>query len=890
MLNNNKFYWLAMLVSALIFHGNSSLAQSCDGADGIFPPLSGNTQDVIGDICANSAVIPYRWHITYTNVDDNSNPANVEFFIDWGDGSTQVVTLGAGDDFLQNTGPNAYEAYVTHMFPVTGGNVLCEYIPTVSLQIAGTVCASTAQTSAPVVRWNTDDEITGQMELSEQATGDVVYEICAGDTRTIRFEDNSEFNCIPANFPGFPPNTKTRWFQFEYGLPINSISGTGITINTNTGTNPEGLGNQILTTGNSFISQVVEQPDPIENPTEITFNISVAADALPGEEFHIILNNWNYCNQYEIGGIPTGNLPVTTTAIIRIIDSPPPPSDPSGQFCQFDPVTVTAFGTGGAITWYSDNILTNVVHNGAVFDPVNDPPLLADRLDNTTPGDKTYYVTETLGTNNCEGPATEVIIEIVELPTPSDAGTDQTDCPSTATLDGNDPAVGTGLWSVVSGPGNIIAGQEGNWNATAENLSSATPTIFRWTITNGPCIDFDEVQINRDPMPTVADAGSDISLCVATTASLDGNVPIVGVGVWSKPNAGDPGTITDPSDPKSDITGLVPGTITTFRWTITSGTCGSTSDDVLILDFLDPPANAGPDVDICTANAFLDAVAPPVGGGVWTITNPAVTTEIIVDPTNPKSEVTGLIAGTVYTLEWTVTNGICTDMDIMTLTRSIVPTTPNAGGDDAVCSSTYGPLSANVAVSGLGTWTGPVGVTFSDVNDPAATVSNLPVGPNTLTWSIENGCGTGSDDVIITNLNPVTANAGIDQETCGISTTLEGNDPGGDTGTWTLITDDGSGNIASLNNRNSVFSGTIGFMYELQWEIDNGVCSTQDTVSVRFNQIPIANPGTGGNECDLDFILNGVPTVGTGTWTIQSGPGTISFSTNANDPVATITV
>ncbi|MEN8226111.1 MAG: gliding motility-associated C-terminal domain-containing protein, partial [Bacteroidota bacterium] len=87
-----------------------------------------------------------------------------------------------------------------------------------------------------------------------------------------------------------------------------------------------------------------------------------------------------------------------------------------------------------------------------------------------------------------------------------------------------------------------------------------------------------------------------------------------------------------------------------------------------------------------------------------------------------------------------------------------------------------------------------------------------------------------------------------------------------------------------------VFSGTIGFMYELQWDIDNGVCSTQDTVSVRFNQIPIANPGTGGNECDLDFILNAVPTVGTGTWTIQSGPGTISFSTNANDPVATITV
>ena len=153
------------LLSACIFFYYPTFSQSCDGADGTFPPLSGNTVLANGDICANSAVIPYRWNITYTNVDDNGMPGQVEFFIDWDDGTNQTVTLGPGDNFLQNTSPNAYKSTVTHMFPVGGPNVMCEYVPTVSLQVAGGLCLSTSQNPAPVVRWNTDDENPGDLEL-----------------------------------------------------------------------------------------------------------------------------------------------------------------------------------------------------------------------------------------------------------------------------------------------------------------------------------------------------------------------------------------------------------------------------------------------------------------------------------------------------------------------------------------------------------------------------------------------------------------------------------------------------------------------------------------------------------------------------------------------------
>lgn len=53
---------------------------------------------------------------------------------------------------------------------------------------------------------------------------------------------------------------------------------------------------------------------------------------------------------------------------------------------------------------------------------------------------------------------------------------------------------------------------------------------------------------------------------------------------------------------------------------------------------------------------------------------------------------------------------------------------------------------------------------------------------------------------------------------------------------------------------------------------------------------PIADAGTGGEECDRNFVLNAVPVLGTGIWTRVSGPGNASFSPNASSPDATVTV
>jgi len=67
-------------------------------------------------------------------------------------------------------------------------------------------------------------------------------------------------------------------------------------------------------------------------------------------------------------------------------------------------------------------------------------------------------------------------------------------------------------------------------------------------------------------------------------------------------------------------------------------------------------------------------------------------------------------------------------------------------------------------------------------------------------------------------------------------------------------------------------------------------CYEIKPVVVTVNQTPAANAGTGGNECDLNFTFNATASVGIGTWSLSSGPGTVLFSPNANSPTATANV
>ena len=83
-------------------------------------------------------------------------------------------------------------------------------------------------------------------------------------------------------------------------------------------------------------------------------------------------------------------------------------------------------------------------------------------------------------------------------PTTSSAGPDQTSTATAFTLAANTPAVGTGAWSIVSGPSTALS-QFSNITNPVATFTPGTPGryVLRWTITIGGCSSTDDVVISN---------------------------------------------------------------------------------------------------------------------------------------------------------------------------------------------------------------------------------------------------------------------------------------------------------------------------------------------------------------------------------------------------------
>ena len=119
-------------------------------------------------------------------------------------------------------------------------------------------------------------------------------------------------------------------------------------------------------------------------------------------------------------------------------------------------------------------------------------------------------------------------------------------------------------------------------------------------------------------------------------------------------------------------------------------------------------ANAGADqtgAATCgLTSTTLAGNTPAVGTGTWTIISGAGGT--VVTPNNPTSVFNG-VAGTAYTLRWTVANAPCpASSDDVNITFNQAPTTANAGADQAgaaTCGLTSTTLAGNTPAVGTGT-------------------------------------------------------------------------------------------------------------------------------------------------------------------------------------------
>ncbi len=242
------------------------------------------------------------------------------------------------------------------------------------------------------------------------------------------------------------------------------------------------------------------------------------------------------------------------------------------------------------------------------------------------------------------------------------AGQDFTACEAAdAQLKGENPSIGTGLWTIFQGdPGGKASIASPNKAVTAlKDLQGSQNYVFRFTLSNGACENYssDDVAVMVNKKDT-AYAGADITACTIRNIQLSARAAAGGLGSWSQSDIQSllGIAITDPTSPSTAITGLQPGNLYSFSWTV-SGGCGKAIDEVLVL-VSDPDPFAGADKTVCNSDGiFQMQAAQPAGGsrGRWTALTPGITFN---NPDDFKALARNIQTGR-NTFIWEIDNGIC---------------------------------------------------------------------------------------------------------------------------------------------------------------------------------------------------------------------------------------
>lgn len=316
-----KVYFFSLL---LIILTNSITGQDCR--------LLSKANNIVPDKFCSPVTV--NWHVSYTGVNDAGTPVSIRY--DWDNGTS--VTVPAFE-----AGPGIFEANASTTYTSRGD--VCNYHPTSTLIVNGVLCTSSSQEQIVTV-WDDDDHNGGEMHINP-----TVYPICFGNGADVRFQDLTQFNCVPPQERD-NPNVGTRWIQWIYGTAI-TMTGTPVTINGRSRTFP-------------YTDDIITLNGPVTGSGVYSDVMNVANDKLLGQYFQVTLRNWNYCNPYDDPNIPGGprdrdngdHPPVVTTAIILIVPYPDATITPVDTLCEdSDPVALSAHDPGG--TWSGNGVTGN---------------------------------------------------------------------------------------------------------------------------------------------------------------------------------------------------------------------------------------------------------------------------------------------------------------------------------------------------------------------------------------------------------------------------------------------------------------------------------------------------------------------------------------------------
>lgn len=521
----------------------------------------------------------------------------------------------------------------------------------------------------------------------------------------------------------------------------------------------------------------------------------------------------------------------------------------------------------------------------------------------TTTG--TYYVA--LEVDGC-GDTASINVQIDTLPTPI-IGTDLTNiCEGTSRTFTNTThsANSTYVWTV-SGTGVSDDGSTTEDISVTAGTGDITISVVE-TNENG-CSNTVAVTetISVDQLPSAADAGTDIDVCIADAINMQAANPSVGTGVWTYASSSTTtGVIDDLSDNVSSVTGLTGTDILVGVWTVSNGTCPSDDDTVTITAtaIAAPTVSISASDDLVCEGTNITLTASGNNGGTLNEFE-------FFDNINGNSIQT---ASTTTTFDFVATQDTVIEVEFSSnssclgtnpdkvresVSITVVPL-PDAANitqtDFQTCSATETLTAAAISASSTGTWSIRAGDngSISSTGD----VSSLVPGSTTrayYTVSTGTECPDEIDSVDINVLPIVTTPvAGGDQTICETETEplLSGNTPSntGETGTWDVVSP-GSATISAAGQTGNLQVGENIFEYS----ITNTLCTLRDTVSIFVDAEPTDVSITTNSvvTCDDIVVLDALtpsPTTAVGTWgNINAATGTPFIATaDINNPTATI--
>ncbi len=559
----------------------------------------------------------------------------------------------------------------------------------------------------------------------------------------------------------------------------------------------------------------------------------------------------------------------TSAGIVNNVNALPVPtlisSDPDNKFCPGTSITLTA---GGGIS-YNFRVAGTSVQN-------------SESTTYTTTTLTNGQITDVIVTNGngCSATSTGITNTVYALPVATISSSDAD----------NSLCQGTKVTFTASGGSNY------NFRVDGETVQNGTTATFATnSLTSSQVVDVIVTNssgcsatsggiantVNAMPIPVLLSSDQDNKFCSGTsitfTASggVNYNFRIGGTSVQNS------------SSSVYTTTALTNGQTVDVIVTNVSG-CTATSTGILNTVYALPsPAFSSSDNDnrLCSGTA----VTFTAGGG--TSYNFRLDGLSVQDGASTTYTTSSLTNGQVADVIVTNSNG-CTSLSAGKTNMVLdlpVPSLTSSDADNIFCAGSTVTFTAG---GGSNFIFRKDGISVQNGTTSAYTTSTLTNG-QVIDVIVTNSNGCSATSSIITNTvteYPV-ANAGTGGNECDLDFLLNAV-PSIGTGTWTKTTGPGSAIFTpNANSPNAIVKVSAYGTYTFVWtEVSNG-CLKSSSITVVFYQQPTANAGSGGISCgSVGFAFNAAPSVGTGTWSKTSGPGTVSFNPNANSPTAVVTV